>query len=513
MGQFHRVDRGAGVYRRDHGHHFVFGIFGWHADHCRFAHQGMGHDLAFHLERGNVFAAAADRVLDPVDEVEIAVLVAAKGIAGVKPAVAPGARGGFGVLVVPAVHRPRPIAADHHFTDRAHRHFAVVAIDQPHLHPGAHFAACARLDRIGLGHDRRGNLGHVEDGVDIDAEPFAKRPRIAGQRHHESQPHAVIAVLGPGRALHQERRHHPEQENRGGGGAAHEGPEPVGGEILHQRDRPAAGQHHERNAKATDVENRHVDKEPVISGHEMPTVGPGIGVEMQVRRQHALGRPGRARRVDDRLVVPRLDRAFEGLQVFGHADHLVPWQCAQRDRRGAFAHHHHGVDRGAIDAVQPVDQPGMGHQQPRIGIGQHVFQDRPAIGGVERHEHRAQIVDREKQHERIAPVGQPHRHVIALHHAQPLQADRARDHAVAQLRISPGIAVFEHGIDLIAARFGKIVKQVAQHAGAPVGQLSHGAGAPARPSSSPWSAHPSPLRWPTSCRLRGTTAQSTSADR
>ena len=44
-------------------------------------------------KRGDVLAAPPDRVLDAVDEVEVAVLVVAERVAGVEPAVAPG-RGG-----------------------------------------------------------------------------------------------------------------------------------------------------------------------------------------------------------------------------------------------------------------------------------------------------------------------------------------------------------------------------------------------------------------------------------
>ena len=67
----------------------------------------MGDDLGLHLEGGNVLAAAADRVLAPVHEVEEALLVLAEAVTGMEPAVAPGLGGGFRILVVAVVHSPR----------------------------------------------------------------------------------------------------------------------------------------------------------------------------------------------------------------------------------------------------------------------------------------------------------------------------------------------------------------------------------------------------------------------
>ena len=192
----------------DH-HHLILGKFARHRDRGGFAHVGMRAHLDLDLERRDVLAAAANRVLHAVDEIEIAVLVAAEGVAGVEPAIRPGLGGGLRVAVVAAVHRPGAIGADQHLADRADRHLAIVAIDQPHLDMRPHLSTGAALDRIGLRHDRRGNLGHVEDRVDVDPEAFGEGRRVVGERHHEGGAHAVVTVFRAGRALHQEGRHHP----------------------------------------------------------------------------------------------------------------------------------------------------------------------------------------------------------------------------------------------------------------------------------------------------------------
>src|SRR3989442_7830682 len=57
-------------------------------------------ERGFDLQRGDVLAGAADDVLAPVDKVELSVIAAAHGIAGMEPAVAPRLLGRCGVLQV-----------------------------------------------------------------------------------------------------------------------------------------------------------------------------------------------------------------------------------------------------------------------------------------------------------------------------------------------------------------------------------------------------------------------------
>ena len=61
---------------------------------------GMPAHERLDLERRDVLAAPADRVLHAVDEVVVAVLVVSEAVAGVEPAVAPGPCGLLGHAVV-----------------------------------------------------------------------------------------------------------------------------------------------------------------------------------------------------------------------------------------------------------------------------------------------------------------------------------------------------------------------------------------------------------------------------
>ena len=179
--QLGRIERAA-VDQRDRHQHLVLGELARHGDDRRLLDRGMGADLGLDLERGDVLAAPADRVLHAVDEEVVAVLVDAEGIAGVEPAVAPGPRRRLGILVVAVVHRPRPIGAHDQLADLAGRHLAVVLVDDPHLDAGTRPAAGAERRRVLARQERRRHLGHVEDGVDVAAEARARtppRPRTA----------------------------------------------------------------------------------------------------------------------------------------------------------------------------------------------------------------------------------------------------------------------------------------------------------------------------------------------
>src|SRR6516162_446971 len=126
--QLLRIDRCTGR-RRDDGKDIVLRHLIGHRDYRAFPNTRVRHDFGFDLERGDVLATAPDRILHPVDEEIIAISIAAEGIPGVEPAVAPGDGSRFGVLVIAGVERPWRIAANNQLADRADWHFAIVGID------------------------------------------------------------------------------------------------------------------------------------------------------------------------------------------------------------------------------------------------------------------------------------------------------------------------------------------------------------------------------------------------
>ena len=92
-----------------------------------------------------------------------------------------------------------------------------------------------------------------------------------------------------------------------------------------------------------------------------------------------------------------------------------------------------------------------------------MLQDRAAIGRVERHKYRAEIIDGVKGQKRLAAIGQPDRNMVVLLDTKLLQANGDGDGLCLELAIGPVTTVLEHGIDLVAAAFGNLVDQVAQN--------------------------------------------------
>src|SRR5690348_17069365 len=144
------LDRGASR-RRQHDQHFILGEFARYRDRRGLAHRGMAEQLHFDFIRRNILAAAADRVLEAVNEVVVAVTVAEEGVSGVKPAVAPGVRSRLRVGVVSVIHGPWCFGAQDHLPDLAVLYSAVMLIDQSHLDARAWPSANIIFRRIGAG--------------------------------------------------------------------------------------------------------------------------------------------------------------------------------------------------------------------------------------------------------------------------------------------------------------------------------------------------------------------------
>src|SRR5690606_34808188 len=83
---------------------------------------------AFDFHRRDVLAAAADRVLDAVDEVEVAVFVAAAGITAVQPQVAPHPGGGLGLVPVAEYGYPGFDRTDQDFAQHVRSNRAIVLV-------------------------------------------------------------------------------------------------------------------------------------------------------------------------------------------------------------------------------------------------------------------------------------------------------------------------------------------------------------------------------------------------
>ena len=91
----------APVAQHDDGVHRLAPDVAGDADHGDLRHRRVRRDRVLDLDRVDVLAAGHDHVLDPIDQVEIAVLVEVAGVAGVVPAAAERLLGR--VLLVPVL--------------------------------------------------------------------------------------------------------------------------------------------------------------------------------------------------------------------------------------------------------------------------------------------------------------------------------------------------------------------------------------------------------------------------
>jgi hypothetical protein len=120
-------------------------------------------------------------------------------------------------------------------------------------------------------------------------------------------------------------------------------------------------------------------------------------------------------------------------------DHVEP-----RDRLRSAAGHGDAAQRiGQSHALQPVQQRGIRHHQPRIGDAQHMFEDAAAVADVERHLHGAEPIGGEPDQQSFRPVRQPDQDMVALPHALTLQPGGHGGDAVAQRAVGPAGSILE----------------------------------------------------------------------
>ncbi len=92
------------------------------------------------------------------------------------------------------VEAPGAVRAQDHLADLSDGDLQVVLVDQPHLEAGTHRPAQARRRGVGAGNDRGGDLGHVEDRINLDPEAFGEGGAVRGQRHHEGGAKRMLPI-------------------------------------------------------------------------------------------------------------------------------------------------------------------------------------------------------------------------------------------------------------------------------------------------------------------------------
>ena len=404
----------------------------------------MAQRLGFHLERRDVLAAAANAVLEAIDEEKVAVVVATKRVAGVEPAVAPRRGRRLRVAVIAGRQFPGPRGAQDQFTHLPVGHFDVVCVHHPRLDAGARPAAGAERGRIGRGTDRHGRFGHVERRAHQQAVALGHGAGILVPRHGDHVAQRVIAILRPRRLPQQELRHAADQARARDAEAPDRRPEIRGAEAVDQHAGAALGQPIQHGARPAHVEQGQVGEQPVVLGevihaHRRATPGLHVGAD------DGLGGAGGAGREHQVDRVPRLDRSF-GLGTWAllqHRRRMPAQRSRRRRRRRDVAGHDHVVQPRGGDLGQPRHERGVGEHHCCVRDVDRVLEQTAAIAGVERHVHRTQVVGGQPAEHRLAPVGHPAEHVRALLDAEAAQCAGGPLDAVERLRERPRGAVLE----------------------------------------------------------------------
>ena len=118
----------------------------------------------------------------------------------------------------------------------------------------------------------------------------------------------------------------------------------------------------------------------------------------------------------------------------------------------------------SVTSLQSRHEVAVHDRELRIRILDDVLEHAPAIRGVDRDVHRAEVIERVVREQHLGRVRLPAQHVLALLHAGPLQAGRDRDHLLAQLTVRPAPAAVEDHVRLVGALGGPAVDEIADDA-------------------------------------------------
>ena len=215
------VGVGRSVGRRDDGDHHLFlrrRALGVHRVRRALDDTRLGARGELDLERRDVLATAADRVLDPVLEDEEAVLVDQGRVAGVEPEVAGGVDRRLREVPVALEEGEGLLRAPESLAHLAGRERVVVLVHDRHLDLPAREPHRPELARKAWAEARaEADLGRAVDLVQDDAEALLpRRDQLAGGARAERTREAVVAVAGRGWVLPEEEDHGPEVAHPGG---------------------------------------------------------------------------------------------------------------------------------------------------------------------------------------------------------------------------------------------------------------------------------------------------------
>ena len=430
----------------------------------------MGVDKLLDLLGVDILSAPDDHIFEPPCDPVVALRCPAGQISGVEPAVRVNGRGcrlGHFVISLHDIIAARDKLADHFI--RAVLSGLRIHDLAFHLGEGTAHRSDTDLERIRRAAHcaARGSLGLAVDNDDLRHVHFFDHiPHDrdgAGASRHDPGAHKAEICLLKIRMLEHGDEHGGDPVESRHMFVVDAGQRGFGRKIGDGQNGPAVGhggRHCQHHTEA--VEHRHLDHEPVRRGqiHAVPDTLAVVD-NIVMREHHALGKSGRAGRilhVGDIVDIHRrrhaphfLDgcagRVLEGFlpgdgtgHPKAHRDHIAKERQAPRVQslagllfgqfRTQLLH-----DLLIIGIPVAVDH----HQCMGVGLPQQIFRLMDLVGGIHRHQHRADLGRRPEGQKPLGHIGRPDRHLGACTDAERNQDSREFVHIIPKLRIGAGV--------------------------------------------------------------------------
>ncbi|MNZ73127.1 hypothetical protein D3C78_915290 [compost metagenome] len=419
----------------------------------------MAGDGGLDLGGIDVLAAADDHVLQPVADVDEAILVHVAAVTGMHPAIAQRLGGCFRLLPV-AEHDVRPL--HHDLAHGAARHLVVVGVDDAYLGAagglagGVHLAALLVLGGVVLGTESGGDRRQLGHAVAL-AEACTGEGLAGAVEQHLGDGRGAVADDADARQIVLRRQlrivvtpvqHHLDHGRRqqdlvdpfAGNGFEHA----LRGEGRQHDMSAAADEQCSHRRKVRQVEHRHRVQEDAVVGEATTSQRRRRGKEqVVVAEHHALGEAGGAAGVED--PQQRIATAAGVLHGSGRGDQRLVGHHA--GRAFAVAGIDHLADRLRLrsDPGAKVLESVVDDQYDGFRIIHGVDDFRRAPADVDRIDHRVRPRHRQVVLDAARRVDGQHGHTLATGDTHALQRAGESRHAVAELGVGHVVAVAANG--------------------------------------------------------------------
>ena len=365
----------------------IVGVLRAHPDAGALDDTRVGEDLGLDLSRRDIVAPMAEAVLDPVDEVQLAVLVDHPGVAGVEPTVAPRGGGRLRHPEITVVQPPRQVVPDHDLPERVRPDGFVELVDDADLAAGERLAARPVVGRVGGGRGEA-HLGVAEAGTEPDTEAPLELPVLRDQRVHPGPDHGVVGVGRCGGLAEEEPADH-EQHRMGDPMAADVVPEAAQAERVPQHHPQVELSGEAQSELAAGMKGRPAGEDRAVVISAGPVTGEysfGDLLDAAPGLEDSFGRAGRAGGVDHGVGVVILgglvgDGSGIGQEVVP-GDH-PPRQRRQRSRGVGDDDRPEPLKVGG-DELESVEEPLGDDEDPGLSVIERIAEARPPVVRVDR---------------------------------------------------------------------------------------------------------------------------------